>query len=739
MTEAGDAASTIVAARSTSSSTTRSTRRRSATSTSRARRVSRAPTAPSRSPAGRSTTSDVDHIDFLVDGQIVAGAVGAESPPRRSTGARARRPGRVPGRSELARTPASSPTSTRRGSSTASTSSRSRRRTPRAPSRELGPHRPDHQQRPEPRRRSGRSTSRSTRPRSSASSAVGRASRRPARPRSAAPSLIQLRRRLGPRRRLGAGPRSGRPTSSSCSTARSSPTRGPTASRSDGALTNCYGINRPDVARLYSGYVNADNAGFNFSFFLVRNDGDRRTDRRSCSPGPRADLPGARRLHDAPASTRSRSGPATRRRRSRSSARCPSTSSATPDAGDQPAFGYIDTPSNYQFINGHLRGLRLGLRLPGRRGVEVDVDGQVVGTADLRPLPAGRAGQRPRASPTPFVGFSFLARHDAALRLAARPGHLRHRPRRKPDRDRPPQVRRRQQRRRPHAVSQNTRGSPRETIAPPKGGAFFWASASWGPLDGRTALGGADVRIVSSTPSATRAGPRQRRYRFGNPSGSDASSDPWTISSTPCPISTGGSRTLEARLGVRAAPGGRHPGRGERNALHRAGARLLPRDPRARSEPAGADRPLWLGLEGLSEPRLTAWAITALGSRRPAGPSPGARGVRLGPGRGGAAGSRPDGTLLSWEFTDPHAVVAEGLVPFLHRLGRLDASRAASAPGGVSLLGPARRAPASRRSARAAPRASTLTAPRHQGPPRGPHRGLRDAARRSSSCGERLR
>src|SRR5437867_8441708 len=33
---------------------------------------------------------------------------------------------------------------------------------------------------------------------------------------------------------------------------------------SNGALVNCYGINRPDVARSYSGYVNADNAGFLF-------------------------------------------------------------------------------------------------------------------------------------------------------------------------------------------------------------------------------------------------------------------------------------------------------------------------------------------------------------------------------------------------------------------------------------------------------------------------------------------
>ncbi len=40
-----------------------------------------------------------------------------------------------------------------------------------------------------------------------------------------------------------------------------------------GTPTNCYGVNRPDVAQLFPGFVNADNAGFNFIFSLVRDPG----------------------------------------------------------------------------------------------------------------------------------------------------------------------------------------------------------------------------------------------------------------------------------------------------------------------------------------------------------------------------------------------------------------------------------------------------------------------------------
>src|SRR5262249_27735874 len=52
------------------------------------------------------------------------------------------------------------------------------------------------------------------------------------------------------------------------------------------AKINCYGINRPDVARAYSGYVNADNAGFAFAFGLLRNGSSSVIDVESLRPNP---------------------------------------------------------------------------------------------------------------------------------------------------------------------------------------------------------------------------------------------------------------------------------------------------------------------------------------------------------------------------------------------------------------------------------------------------------------------
>src|SRR5262249_16071693 len=44
--------------------------------------------------------------------------------------------------------------------------------------------------------------------------------------------------------------------------------------RSGKVFANCYGVNRPDVARAYAGYVNADNAGFAFLFTLAPGPGN---------------------------------------------------------------------------------------------------------------------------------------------------------------------------------------------------------------------------------------------------------------------------------------------------------------------------------------------------------------------------------------------------------------------------------------------------------------------------------
>jgi Glyoxalase-like domain len=140
---------------------------------------------------------------------------------------------------------------------------------------------------------------------------------------------------------------------------------------------------------------------------------------------------------------------------------------------------------------------------------------------------------------------------------------------------------------------------------------------------------------------------------------------------------------LEGRLGIRAAAGGAHPGMGTRNALIALGPdsylEILAPDP----EQASPGRPLWLGLEGLAHPRVTAWAVRtpdleALIRRAEIA------GVRLGPVIEGSR-RRSDGRRLSWRLTDPRVREADGLVPFFIDWGT-SPHPAASAPAGASLV-----------------------------------------------------
>lgn len=140
---------------------------------------------------------------------------------------------------------------------------------------------------------------------------------------------------------------------------------------------------------------------------------------------------------------------------------------------------------------------------------------------------------------------------------------------------------------------------------------------------------------------------------------------------------------LEELLGVRAVPGGRHPGEGSQNALLALGPdcylEILAPDP----QQARPDRPLWLGLEGLAAPRLTAWAVRSADLQALVRRAETA-GVRLGPVREGSR-RRADGELLSWRLTDPRVREADGLVPFFIDWGS-SPHPAASAPAGASLV-----------------------------------------------------
>jgi hypothetical protein len=130
---------------------------------------------------------------------------------------------------------------------------------------------------------------------------------------------------------------------------------------------------------------------------------------------------------------------------------------------------------------------------------------------------------------------------------------------------------------------------------------------------------------------------------------------------------------LERRLGVRATPGGRHPGRGTRNALialsDRSYLELVGPDT-TQPQTTGAR---WFEIGRLEAPRLVTLAAQAR-----------AHGILLGP---VVSGSRQaaDGSHVRWRFTDPATVVADGIVPFFIDWGD-SPHPAASAPRGPELL-----------------------------------------------------
>ena len=119
---------------------------------------------------------------------------------------------------------------------------------------------------------------------------------------------------------------------------------------------------------------------------------------------------------------------------------------------------------------------------------------------------------------------------------------------------------------------------------------------------------------------------------------------------------------IEATFGVRPLTGGTHPAWGTRNAL-------LPLGPATYLELIGPDpgrrpstRPVIFGLASLTSPRLVTWAAkgTQLGILVAKALT---RGIRLGLPTPGTR-QQPDGTILSWELTDPLQVTEDGLMPF---------------------------------------------------------------------------
>jgi hypothetical protein len=127
----------------------------------------------------------------------------------------------------------------------------------------------------------------------------------------------------------------------------------------------------------------------------------------------------------------------------------------------------------------------------------------------------------------------------------------------------------------------------------------------------------------------------------------------------------GTSADLERRFGVRASPGGQHPGRGTRNILIGIGSACYMEivGPDLAQEPPSTPR--WFGIDTLIEPRLVAWAAAANATDLTHVVNDAARrGVRLGE-VGVGRRKRPDGVELKWQLTDPAVALGDGLVPFL--------------------------------------------------------------------------
>jgi Glyoxalase-like domain len=119
---------------------------------------------------------------------------------------------------------------------------------------------------------------------------------------------------------------------------------------------------------------------------------------------------------------------------------------------------------------------------------------------------------------------------------------------------------------------------------------------------------------------------------------------------------------IEKLLGVRATPGGQHPGRGTRNALVALGPtsylEIVGPDP----EQPPPKEPRSFGMDALPAPKLVGWAANTTDLDALVRQAASA-GVTLGEVKAGGR-KRPDGVVLSWRTTDSKVMLGGGIVPF---------------------------------------------------------------------------
>src|SRR6267154_6855311 len=144
-----------------------------------------------------------------------------------------------------------------------------------------------------------------------------------------------------------------------------------------------------------------------------------------------------------------------------------------------------------------------------------------------------------------------------------------------------------------------------------------------------------------------------------------------------------GIETAEKLFGVRATPGGQHPGEGTRNALIALGPtsyfEIIGPDPEQPKPP----RVRRFGIDEIRAPRLTTWVAKGTDLEKFASDAA-AKGVKLGAVIPGSR-KRPDGVVLSWRYTDPRVVLGDRMVPYFIDWGA-SPHPSATAPRGVTLL-----------------------------------------------------
>ena len=144
-----------------------------------------------------------------------------------------------------------------------------------------------------------------------------------------------------------------------------------------------------------------------------------------------------------------------------------------------------------------------------------------------------------------------------------------------------------------------------------------------------------------------------------------------------------GVEKVERLLGVKAIPGGQHPGGRNAKLADPVGRgsylEIIGPDPDQPKPP----RSRRFGIDDLKAPRLVTWA--AKGADLEAMVENAQKhGITLGHVQSGAR-KRPDGVLLSWRLTVSPALTADGLIPFFIDWGKTT-NPAASLPKGCELI-----------------------------------------------------